>query len=368
MTVTIPPKRPVRFFNTTGPCFPWDHYMLPPADRLIGAQLDRYINDNLYWVLHAPRQTGKTTFLIDWMQKINSCGEAVACYVSVETCQGILDHTRGMRTLHFAICAAARAYNLPIPELSLDNTEPLLYETMRKWSELVAPKPLVVLFDETDLLEGEVLISFLRQLRNGFAERGVGKFPVSVALVGATNLKDYNITSKDNGALYSGVTFNIIVDSVLLGNFSREEVSKLFAQRTEEIGQQITDEALEYVWEQSIGQPRIINSLFERATTHVLKADDYNTVTLSHVEQARDQMVEAWVPHLDSLNARLNNPKIKYIIESILMGSIDPDINRFNPDVERAIDMGLIRWSSADGFTISNPIHKELFTRFLNAS
>ena len=38
-------KRPVRFFNTTGPCNPWDHYMLPPEDRLVGAQLHRYINE-----------------------------------------------------------------------------------------------------------------------------------------------------------------------------------------------------------------------------------------------------------------------------------------------------------------------------------
>jgi len=29
-------KREVRFFNTTGPCNPWDHYMLPPEDRLVG--------------------------------------------------------------------------------------------------------------------------------------------------------------------------------------------------------------------------------------------------------------------------------------------------------------------------------------------
>ena len=45
-----------RYFNTTGPCMPHMHYMLPPADRLIGASLDRYIRDQLYWVLHAPRQ------------------------------------------------------------------------------------------------------------------------------------------------------------------------------------------------------------------------------------------------------------------------------------------------------------------------
>jgi hypothetical protein len=87
-----PEKRPVRFFNTTGPCNPWDHYMLPPEERLVGAQLHRYIRDNLYWVLHAPRQTGKTTFLQSWMREINGHGsEAIACYVSLERCQGIAE-------------------------------------------------------------------------------------------------------------------------------------------------------------------------------------------------------------------------------------------------------------------------------------
>jgi predicted AAA+ superfamily ATPase len=46
--------------------------MLPPEERLVGAQLHRYIRNKLYWVLHAPRQTGKTTFLKSWMREINS--------------------------------------------------------------------------------------------------------------------------------------------------------------------------------------------------------------------------------------------------------------------------------------------------------
>jgi tRNA A37 threonylcarbamoyladenosine biosynthesis protein TsaE len=53
--------------------------MLPPEDRLVGSQLNRYIKDKLYWVLHAPRQTGKTTFLQSWARKINAGDEAVAC-------------------------------------------------------------------------------------------------------------------------------------------------------------------------------------------------------------------------------------------------------------------------------------------------
>lgn len=79
----------IRFFNTTGPCNPDDHYMLPPEERLVGAQLHRYIRDSLYWVLHAPRQTGKTTFLQSWMRKINATDTHVACYVTVEACQRV---------------------------------------------------------------------------------------------------------------------------------------------------------------------------------------------------------------------------------------------------------------------------------------
>ena len=43
-------KRSLRFFNTTGPCNPDKHYMLPPEARLVDAQLSRYISDELYWV------------------------------------------------------------------------------------------------------------------------------------------------------------------------------------------------------------------------------------------------------------------------------------------------------------------------------
>ncbi|MDR2543876.1 MAG: AAA family ATPase, partial [Treponema sp.] len=295
-----PQKRPVRFFNTTGPCFPWDHYMLPPEERLIGAQLDRYISDKLYWVLHAPRQTGKTTFLKSWAREINAGNEVVACYISIETCQGLTELPTAMKTMHKAICASARASDLPIPELPMSDPELLLFETMQKWSELVAPKPLVVLIDEADVLEGEVLISFLRQLRNGFAERGAGKFPVSIVLVGLRDLKDYLTQAKGGIPVNPGSPFNIKSDSITIGNFTRENISQLFAQRTEEIGQQITEEALEYVWEQSQGQPWIVNNLFVRATLRVLDKNSRETVTLKHLLEAREQMILARETHLDA--------------------------------------------------------------------
>jgi hypothetical protein len=261
MKFDYPPKRPVRFFNTTGPCDPWKHYMLPPADRLVGAQLDRYIVDELYWVLHAPRQTGKTTFLRSWAREINSIGEAVACYITLEQCQMRVEPERCMPTMCSVIRQSADLTGLPLPEAKTADSGDMLRDILKNFSELVAPKPLVLLLDEVDALEGESMISFLRQLRGGFMERGVGKFPVSIALVGMRDLKDY-ITAAKGGVPPSSLSpFNIKEDSIFLGNFSQKDVRNLFAQRTEEVGQQITEEALEYVWEQSMGQPWIVNSL-----------------------------------------------------------------------------------------------------------
>ena len=356
-----------RFFNTTGPCNPDDHYMLPPADRLVGAQLHRYIKDKLYWVLHAPRQTGKTTFLLSWMREINAGSEAIACYVSVERCQGIPEPERAMPN----ICSAIREYTnmlkLDIPEKVNSPVSSMLSDMLNQWSELVAPKPLIVLFDEVDTLEGETLISFLRQLRGGFASRGAGTFPISIALVGMRDLKDYITAAKERKAPNPGSPFNVKADSVSLTNFTKDDVIKLFAQRTQETGQQITPEALDYVYEQSKGQPWIVNSLFARATLRILDEESTETVTKDLIKQARLQMIEARETHLDSLSERLRDPRIEHVVQTIITGGADPSIGRANRDVELAMDLGLISWSAETGFTIANPIYEEILTRFLNS-
>ncbi|MDR1331140.1 MAG: PD-(D/E)XK nuclease domain-containing protein [Tannerella sp.] len=355
-----------RFFNTTGPCNPEDHYMLPPEDRLVGAQLHRYIRDKLYWVLHAPRQTGKTTFMKSWAREINAGGEAVACYVSVERCQGISEPGQAMPN----ICNAIREYTymsgLAVPETTTDTYNSMLSNILINWSQLVVPKPLIVLFDEVDVLTDDVLISFLRQLRGGFADRGAGKFPVSIALVGMRDLKDYIIRAKDGKSVNPGSPFNIKADSVMLGNFTEADVAKLFAQRTEETGQQITPEALEYVYDQSRGQPWIVNSLFARATLRILDEESRETVTLAHIVEARQQMIDARETHLDALGKRLEDPRVKTVIQTIITGGSDP-LGRTDPGVELTMDLGLVSWRSETGFTIANPVYEEILTRYLNS-
>jgi hypothetical protein len=338
------------------------HYMLPPAERLRGAQLERYIRDQLYWVLHAPRQTGKTTFLQSWMREINSGKDnAVSCYVSVERCQGVTEAEKAMPDICKAIQEYADSFGLPVPDLKTSAVNSMLSDILREWSALVVPKDLIVLFDEVDVLQGETLISFLRQLRGGFAARKAGVFPISIALVGMRDLKDYITAAKGGVPVNPGSPFNIKADSAMLSNFSAEDVARLFAQRTEETGQRITEEALAYVWEQSRGQPWIVNSLFQRATMRILDEESSETVTIDHIREAREQMILARETHLDALAYRLEDPRIRSVIESILTGEPDTRLAAGEP-FRLCLDLGLVAIERGNP-VIANPIYREVIAR-----
>ena len=70
------------WFNTAGPCKPDIHYMLPAAARVPGAR--PLIEQQAYFVIHAPRQTGKTTAMTMLARELTASGRYVAVLLSVE--------------------------------------------------------------------------------------------------------------------------------------------------------------------------------------------------------------------------------------------------------------------------------------------
>ncbi|MEG4912789.1 MULTISPECIES: hypothetical protein [unclassified Microcoleus] len=71
-----------RWFNTAGPCQADIHYVLPPTLRLPG--LERLIAQRNYFVIHAPRQVGKTTAMLALAKQLTDSGQYTAVIVSVE--------------------------------------------------------------------------------------------------------------------------------------------------------------------------------------------------------------------------------------------------------------------------------------------
>ena len=77
----------MRFFNTEGPVRPDDHYHIPPLERVNLDELLGLVRDKRYFVLHAPRQTGKTSALLALRDRLNADGDFRCVYVTVETGQ-----------------------------------------------------------------------------------------------------------------------------------------------------------------------------------------------------------------------------------------------------------------------------------------
>jgi len=211
--------RTKRFFNVAGPCDPREHYALPAQQRL--SQLRDVIDAKLYFVIHAARQSGKTTLLLDLARELNESGDYHALYCSVETAQGVTDPREGIPAITRTLARQVRYHPLFREHASFaDSLDPadfnnLLHDALAELC-MTLDKSLVVLFDEVDCLANGTLVSFLRQLRDGYVNRQTAPFVHSLALVGMRDIRDYRARLRtDRETLGSASPFNIVTASLL---------------------------------------------------------------------------------------------------------------------------------------------------------
>ncbi|MDR2577296.1 MAG: AAA-like domain-containing protein, partial [Chitinispirillales bacterium] len=227
-----------RFFNVAGPCLASDHYMLDPF-RGIHTELMDLIDGKQYFVIHAARQTGKTTLLWGLVNAINAKGDYYALYCSLETVGIFTDPKDGMPEMVNVIKNCLERQGLPAgfaKDADESNVGYLLNTSIVNYCRSL-DKPLVIFFDEADCLGGETLITFLRQLRDGYISRGTVPFLHSTALVGLRNLRDYRVKIRpDSETLLTASPFNIATKSFRLRCFTKPEVAELYAQHTAETG------------------------------------------------------------------------------------------------------------------------------------
>ena len=99
----------MRFFNTEGPVVSEWHYCIPPLNRVNLAEILELIDDRSYFVLHAPRQTGKTSTLLALRALLNAVGKYRCLYVNVETGHAAREDTaRAMQALLGQVASRSR--------------------------------------------------------------------------------------------------------------------------------------------------------------------------------------------------------------------------------------------------------------------
>ncbi|WP_222424017.1 AAA-like domain-containing protein, partial [Desulfamplus magnetovallimortis] len=217
------------------------------------------IDTKRYFILHAPRQTGKTSTLLAIKDSLNNSKEYRAVYANIEAVQTARSNVeRGIPSICTII---ARSINACTGENRVTNwfyenstripVDDLLTQMLQFWSQLPAPDssknlpasdssnilpapdssnrlttpdsskkiPAILLLDEVDALVGDTLISLLRQIRAGYTDRP-SSFPQSIILCGVRDVRDYRMKQPDGEIITGGSAFNIKAKSLRMGNFT----------------------------------------------------------------------------------------------------------------------------------------------------
>lgn len=358
--------------------------MLPPTTRL--PNLERFIAQQSYFVIHAPRQTGKTTAMMALAKQLTQSGKYTAVMVSAEV-GAPFSHDPGKAELAILdIWRSRTKFYLPSDLQPPDNfvetqSGSRIQAFLEAWAKS-SPRPIVLFIDEIDSLQDEALISVLRQLRDGFPNRPEN-FPQSVGLIGLRDVRDYKVASGGSETvagdgfrfskllnpkgdrLNTASPFNIKVRSLTLRDFNEAEVKELYQQHTSNTGQVFTEAAVETAFYLTQGQPWLVNALAKEVVEEMV-TDTSIAITPEHIHEAKEILIKRQDTHLDSLAERLREPRIKAIIEPILAGSELGNVP--NDDIQFVLDLGLCKIDPLGGLTIANPIYREVLPRVLTVT
>jgi hypothetical protein len=355
-------EKRMKTFNTAGLCFPEDHYMVDPLKRL--DEVMNLIEQKLYFTIHAPRQTGKTTYLYAMAGKLNAEERYTCLVVSFERAGygsiTVKDANKVLITSVYDGATEMLPESLWPPNPHINKYLDLKHY-LKTWCEFLT-KPLVLLIDEIDALLDDVLISTLRQLRDGY-QRRPKHFPSSVVLVGLRDVREYKAQVRPGTkSLGTASPFNVKSESLFLKNFSRHEVDELLEQHTQETGQVFPRDVKDEIFHLTEGQPWLTNALARQIVSKILNSDYSRPITLDMVLEAKNRLILRRDTHLDSLVDKLKENRVEQIVRAIIEGDNLP-FDIYNDDIAYARDLGIVSQSSPLKF--ANPIYAEIIPRII---
>ena len=362
-------KQVPKFFNTAGPIQADIHYNVEPLSRINLEEIELLIYQRKYFVLHAPRQTGKTSCLLALRDYLNARGEFYVVYANVEAGQAFRNDVHEVER-RFVGAIASRAsivLNSRMPYELANQVEKEQEGYITAYLKALCEeldRPLLLFIDEIDTLVGDSLVSVLRQIRAGYDQRPA-HFPQSVILCGVRDVRDYRIVLSNQDIVTGGSAFNIKAKSLRLGNFSREEIHDLYMQHTAATGQEFDPDCFPQIWEATEGQPWLVNALGYEVTMNMKENRDRSIRIIPEmIYRAQEQIIYRRDTHIDILIDKLREERVRRVIAPMLANE-DAEVENLlkDDDIQYVVDMGLIVRDKP--LRISNAIYKEIIPREL---
>jgi hypothetical protein len=343
-----------KFFNNSGPVNQFDHFCVSPIKRLDPNKVWQLILQKKYFLICGPKQCGKTSYLLALAMMINRNGHAKCLYFNVESLRGTEgDLEESIRSIMFEISSRARDnfgddYLDDLVAGILEKRGPYqaLNELLTQWSKR-SDKPIVLLVDELDTLNGSVLTSVLSQIRAGYDKRP-NLFPQSIIFCAT-----HDVIHKQ---------FNIKDATLKISFLHREGLDDMFADYGARTGIKIEKEAVDQIWRYSSGQPWIVSALAGELFHEIAPSKGKKVIGPDQVTEAIDNILAKRGNHIEYIAAQLQVDKVKRCLIPLLTGGAGLE-ELADGDLTYVQEVGLV---TIDGeVEISNGLYADMIPRSL---
>ncbi len=357
-----PYRRPVRIFENSGTVSPEGAYYvhLENVTNTQKQDIKTMVDQGRYFSLFAPRQSGKTTFIEGIRSQLHKDKTYVVILLSFQKYKH-LGRKRFYSLVEEDIYGQLKTR---LMEVDCEKTEAVnrfldshhlidhisfskLFEELNR---VIRYKKIVVFIDEFDGIPLRELENFLSVLRD-FYQKYKGAKPKALYSVGLVGIR--NITR----LVVGGVSPFNIADHVDFPPFSLKNIRDLYSQYTEETNQPFTEEAVKRVYEETEGQPWLVNRLGAILTVDI-KPGTTDPIDEKDVEKAILLLLEEKNTHFDNLYEKAELYKETFI--EIVFDNLR--YIPYNKDQGWLEQYGLIR--KRDGkAVVANNIYKSIFVK-----
>jgi hypothetical protein len=134
-------------------------------------------------------------------------------------------------------------------------------------------------------------------------------------------------------------------------------------EHTLETGQKFDDAVADFIFQQTDGQPWLVNAVAYEVTFKMKENRDHSVlITKEMVSIAINRLIVSRAVHLDQLADKLKEDRVRRVILPMILGGNESLSTE--DDVQYCIDLGIIK-DSGQGLVIANPIYKEIVPREL---
>ncbi len=328
----------MRYFNTSGPNNPKQHYTLPRV-ALVEAGIKKVENER-YFTIWAPRQTGKSTYFRLLATALKAQGYIVI-HVNVE---GKINSTEKY-LCHYISKEVEREINKPF---KADNINVLL-EKISDFSQKT-----VFIIDEIEQVNPDMFNQFLHTIRAYYHDREKHNLK-SVILVGVSNITGI---IQDNASPFN------IADNFDIPYFTEAEVLELYEQHENESKQVVEEKVKKQIHYITAGQPGLVNGFGLRMSEYYKNQNpvDYKTyldIEDWYVNQAIDK----------NISNILNKAKEeRRLVERLLFDETEYPFKIYDENIRFLHVQGLIKRNNEGNIEFWVPLYKKCLQTYFYPS